>query len=81
MRTTLARPPPYASEWEVYTLAPVLRVGSVAWSPMALDQMPCLLGGVALAHANGMSRPWRASDAIMLRIPNVAFPAPPDLQI
>ena len=46
VRTTLARPPPYASEWEVYTLAPVLRVGSVAWSPMALDQMFNGGGGV-----------------------------------
>ena len=34
----------------MYTLAPVLRVGSVAWSPIALDQM--FNGGGAVIDAD-----------------------------
>lgn len=36
-------------EWEVYTVAPVLRVGPVSWSPIALDQM--FNGGGAVMDA------------------------------
>jgi raffinose synthase len=36
-------------EWEVYTVAPVLRVGAVCWSPIALDQM--FNGGGAVIDA------------------------------
>ena len=49
-------------QWEVFTVAPVERVGDVEWTPVALDQM--LNGGGAVREATSRwytrSRRWAA---------------------